>query len=304
MQLPLRRLPPEDRGLLRELPPRGLRLGREVLRRRERRDHRHERQLPEHAGRDLRDSLPAAHDRVLADPGLGRRRPDARRSRVRGGSCASRGPRSRATRLFDRTKPGFGAWALDGGGKGGRGAIMVKRRGDAEFRTFSEAFGTVSPSKFTNIRLEPGDEVLIDSPGGGGYGDPRERDRDRLERDVVEGFVSAGEGPGARTAGTARDRPLGADPGAGLGDRRDALRLLRPGRRQAALGRRGRGRRASFLRPGLRGALPPLRPSQTDMTGGQTPGHGQTSPRARRVASRRARAPPRWRWRPARRSYA
>ena len=36
------------------------------------------------------------------------------------------------------------------------------------------------------------DEVLIDSPGGGGYGDPLERDRERLRRDVEEGFVSDG----------------------------------------------------------------------------------------------------------------
>ena len=60
LQLPLRRRAPEDRRLLRELPPRGRRLGREVLRRRQRRDHRQERQLPQHAGRDLRDALPAA----------------------------------------------------------------------------------------------------------------------------------------------------------------------------------------------------------------------------------------------------
>jgi N-methylhydantoinase B len=102
-----------------------------------------------------------------------------------------RGAEVTANALFDRTKPGFGAWGLDGGGTGGRGAIMVKRRGDTEFRTFSEVFGTVSPSKFTNILLEEGDEVLIDSPGGGGYGDPRERDPGLLERDLFEGFVSA-----------------------------------------------------------------------------------------------------------------
>ena len=89
----------------------------------------------------------------------------------RGAHARQEGAEVTANALFDRTKPGFGAWGLDGGGKGGRGAIMVKRRGDAEFRTFSEVYGTVSPSKFTNIRLEPGDEVLIDSPGGGGYGD-------------------------------------------------------------------------------------------------------------------------------------
>jgi 5-oxoprolinase (ATP-hydrolysing)/N-methylhydantoinase B len=94
--------------------------------------------------------------------------------------------------LFDRTKEGFGAFGLDGGGKGSRGAILVKRKGDSEFRTFTEAYGTASASKFTNIRLLGGDEVLIDSPGGGGYGDARERDRARVARDTYEGFVSPG----------------------------------------------------------------------------------------------------------------
>jgi N-methylhydantoinase B len=95
-----------------------------------------------------------------------------------------------ANALLDRTKPGFGAWGLAGGEPGGPGAILVKRRGDSEYRTFTEAYGTVSASKFTNIRLEPGDEVMIDSPGGGGYGDPRQRDRARVRRDLEEGFVS------------------------------------------------------------------------------------------------------------------
>jgi N-methylhydantoinase B len=95
--------------------------------------------------------------------------------------------------LFDRTKPGFGAWGLAGGGQGGRAAILVKRRGDTEFRTFSEVFGTVSPSKFTNILLEEGDEVLIASAGGGGYGDPGDRDPERVERDRFQGFVSPGQ---------------------------------------------------------------------------------------------------------------
>jgi len=93
--------------------------------------------------------------------------------------------------LFDRTKPGFGAYGLDGGSKGGPAAILVKRAGDSAFRTFSEVFGTVSPSKFTNIVLMEGDEVLIASPGGGGYGEARERDRERVAEDVEQGFVSA-----------------------------------------------------------------------------------------------------------------
>ena len=95
-----------------------------------------------------------------------------------------------ANALLDRTKPGFGAFELEGGGQGGRAAIKVKRAGDTEFRTFTEAFGTVSASKFTNVVLRGGDEVLIESPGGGGYGDAHERDPERLARDLFEGFVS------------------------------------------------------------------------------------------------------------------
>lgn len=93
--------------------------------------------------------------------------------------------------LLDRTKEGFRAWGLNGGGEGGNAAILVKRRGDDTFRTFSEAFGTASASKFTNIRLVEGDEVLLSSPGGGGYGPAKDRDRAAVAHDVAEGLVSA-----------------------------------------------------------------------------------------------------------------
>lgn len=39
-------------------------------------------------------------------------------------------------------------------------------------------------------RLQPGDVVIMDAAGGGGYGDPKERDRDSLLRDVRDGKVS------------------------------------------------------------------------------------------------------------------
>jgi N-methylhydantoinase B len=39
-------------------------------------------------------------------------------------------------------------------------------------------------------RLQPGDVVVMDAAGGGGYGDPRERDREALLRDVRDGKVS------------------------------------------------------------------------------------------------------------------
>ena len=97
-----------------------------------------------------------------------------------------------ASALFDRTKGEFRAWGLEGGQPGGYGAIRVKRAGETEFRTFQEVFGTVSASKFTNIVLREGDEVMLDAPGGGGFGDPLERDRDAVARDLEEGIVSTG----------------------------------------------------------------------------------------------------------------
>jgi N-methylhydantoinase B len=39
--------------------------------------------------------------------------------------------------------------------------------------------------------LEPGEEVIVEMPGGGGYGDPFERDPERVLRDVRGGYVSA-----------------------------------------------------------------------------------------------------------------
>ena len=54
----------------------------------------------------------------------------------------------------------------------------------------TQAFGTVSPSKFAGIRLHAGDEVLLESAGGGGYGDPHEREPELVRRDVELGLVT------------------------------------------------------------------------------------------------------------------
>jgi len=39
-------------------------------------------------------------------------------------------------------------------------------------------------------QLKPGDVVTFHAPGGGGYGDPLERDPELVERDVINGYVS------------------------------------------------------------------------------------------------------------------
>jgi N-methylhydantoinase B len=40
-------------------------------------------------------------------------------------------------------------------------------------------------------QLAPGDVVVIDVAGGGGYGDPLERDPELVQEDVVQGYVTA-----------------------------------------------------------------------------------------------------------------
>jgi len=48
----------------------------------------------------------------------------------------------------------------------------------------------VPGNPFGLTQLKPGDVVTIDAAGGGGYGDPLERDPEMVERDVLEGYVT------------------------------------------------------------------------------------------------------------------
>ena len=48
----------------------------------------------------------------------------------------------------------------------------------------------VSGNPFGLTQLKPGDVVTIDAAGGGGYGNPFEREPEMVERDVIEGYVS------------------------------------------------------------------------------------------------------------------
>jgi N-methylhydantoinase B len=41
------------------------------------------------------------------------------------------------------------------------------------------------------MKLEPGDCVRVFTAGGGGYGDPKLRERRRVLADVLDGYISA-----------------------------------------------------------------------------------------------------------------
>ena len=68
--------------------------------------------------------------------------------------------------------------------------LLIKRAESTEVVTFREAFGTLSNSRVANIELCEGDQVMLCSPGGGGYGEPRRRAVENVLTDVREGMVS------------------------------------------------------------------------------------------------------------------
>jgi N-methylhydantoinase B len=70
-----------------------------------------------------------------------------------------------------------------GGFSGAPNRFTVIRKGES-----------ISPSQFpgkvTRFPLERGDLVVMESSGGGGYGDPLERDPERIEKDLGEGVIT------------------------------------------------------------------------------------------------------------------
>jgi N-methylhydantoinase B/oxoprolinase/acetone carboxylase alpha subunit len=82
------------------------------------------------------------------------------------------------------------AWGLEDGQDGALGATLYQKSGTEKWETTVEAYGKVSPSKYSNIPMTPGDRVRVLAPGGGGYGSPLDRSRASVEEDVREGYVT------------------------------------------------------------------------------------------------------------------
>jgi len=80
-------------------------------------------------------------------------------------------------------------WGLDGGREGRPNRWGVVQ--DGEEHTLKDAYGLVSNSKFYNLLVKKGDVIVLETGGGGGFGDPRERDPEAVRRDLREGYISA-----------------------------------------------------------------------------------------------------------------
>ncbi len=76
----------------------------------------------------------------------------------------------------------YPAFGVLGGGYGAPNRII-----------YDQADGKHSPAlgaKLSGIRLQSGQSVRIESPGGGGYGPPADRALEDIERDLRQGMIS------------------------------------------------------------------------------------------------------------------
>jgi N-methylhydantoinase B len=81
-------------------------------------------------------------------------------------------------RRFNKTR--FPPQGLAGGRPGARARFVVRLGSKQELETKASA----------RVEMAAGERFLLQSAGGGGYGDPRRRDADALARDVAEGYVT------------------------------------------------------------------------------------------------------------------
>ncbi len=72
------------------------------------------------------------------------------------------------------------AWGMNGGSDGMPGHCLIER-----------ADGTTQVALKEVVMLNAGDRVRVHTGGGGGYGPPMTRDRDRVRNDVMRGYVTA-----------------------------------------------------------------------------------------------------------------
>ena len=80
---------------------------------------------------------------------------------------------------FDRI--GCPPWGVQGAKRGKSGQVLIYKNSNPEPELLY---------KTENRQLQAGDRVRMSTGGGGGYGNPRERPVELVERDVIRGFIS------------------------------------------------------------------------------------------------------------------
>jgi N-methylhydantoinase B len=89
-------------------------------------------------------------------------------------------------------------WGIFGGGPGGRGRFVLKHAMGED---------TALPIKPSGIEVAPGDSIVVETPGAGGYGPPQERDPAAVAADCRSGKFGRSWAEAHRRLGTrAKDR--------------------------------------------------------------------------------------------------
>jgi N-methylhydantoinase B len=92
-----------------------------------------------------------------------------------------RNAEARASMVMDHGR--FGPQGALGGSDGAPNTVRVVRKG--------EVYVPPHLSKDQGIRVGPGDEIAVATPGGGGFGRPARRDPAAVARDVARGYYTA-----------------------------------------------------------------------------------------------------------------
>jgi len=87
-------------------------------------------------------------------------------------------PRGVLSTSFERFR--FAPYGLAGGKDGPLGRLYVRRNGQVE----------EPGAKVTGLALRRGDTVRLETSGGGGFGDPKARSMEDVERDLRDGYIS------------------------------------------------------------------------------------------------------------------
>ena len=143
----------------------------------------------------------------------------------------------------------IGAVGLQGGHAGLPNGFAIER--DGKRAPLDELFGLASPSKFANLPVRAGDVFVSIQGGGGGFGDPKERPRDRVRADVEAGYVSPEQAASYGYEAANERAPSSRRPGR-PGPEARPRRLRPPPPARALAGRRARRRQH---RRQLRGGL-------------------------------------------------